>query len=61
MPMSNAAKISAVTATDRGKAVKVMTVVRRFIRNTNKMITTSIEPSRTASMTLSIARWMKSA
>ena len=46
-------KTMAVMASDSGIAVSVMTVVRKFRRKRKSTITTRMEPSRTASSTLS--------
>ena len=54
----NTAKTTAVITIESGIAVRVMNVVRRFIRNRNRMTRTRIAPSRSASTTFSIARSM---
>ena len=51
----------AVMARESGIAVRVMTVVRKFSRKRKSTMTTSSEPSRTASSTFPTARSMKSA
>ena len=49
--MPNHLKTSPVTTIDSGMAVSVMNVVRKLSRNRNRMITTRMPPSRSASMT----------
>ena len=48
-----------VVTIERGIAVSVMKVVRKFSRNKNSITTTSRPPSRSASTTLATARSMK--
>ncbi len=59
MPSSFMAKIA--TTSDSGIARMEIAVVRKFQRKRNRMMTTKIAPSRSASITLSIATVMKSA
>ena len=55
MVMLKALKTIAVTRTDKGMAVSVMKLVRRFQRKRNRMSSTHMVPSRIASTTLSTA------
>jgi len=48
-----------VTKSERGIAVKVMAVVRTFMRKKNKTMKTKRLPSRKASLTLFVAASMK--
>ena len=52
---------SAVTASDSGIAVSEITVVRAESKKANSTIATMMAPSRSASATLPIEAWMKSA
>ena len=58
--MPNHLKTRPVTTIESGIAVSVMNVVRKFSRNRNRMMTTRMPPSRSASITLSMLRSMNS-
>ena len=51
-------KTSPVITIERGMAVSVMNVVRKFSRKRNSTMTTSTAPSRRASMTLRMLKSM---
>ena len=59
METSKREKTRMVSAIDKGMAVKVMKVILQFIKKMKRIIMTMMPPSRTASMTLSMARSIK--